>query len=302
MLLDFIIVGAQKSATTFLHTCLNEHPDIYIPKGEIAFFQNPDYQENNIHELEGILSSASQGSKVGIKRPSYLGEAECPGNIHTLLPNVKLFVVLRKPVERAISAYYQQMNAGFLPVRSIEKGFSKILANDYKDKYPKSTKIIEYGFYFKHLTRYLKYFDKEQFQITFYDDIKTNTLHIIKQAYQFLNVRDDFVPSSIKSRVHANNYNLVSVFLNSLKNRFVLSYNPIRTRSRFKENLSLSDRIIAKSINTINRNFVPFVKKNDLKYDLVLYKKLYDIYKDDIDKLENLLDRDLSDWKVYNQL
>ena len=48
---DFIIAGATKSATTTLHTILNKHPDVFIPNGELHFFdmddifEHPDFNE-----------------------------------------------------------------------------------------------------------------------------------------------------------------------------------------------------------------------------------------------------------------
>jgi len=42
-MLDFLIIGAQKSATTFIHRCLLEHPSVFMPPGEISFFEDPDY-------------------------------------------------------------------------------------------------------------------------------------------------------------------------------------------------------------------------------------------------------------------
>ena len=46
MLPDFVIIGAQKSASTFMQVCLDDHPDIYLPRGETTFFESPDYREN----------------------------------------------------------------------------------------------------------------------------------------------------------------------------------------------------------------------------------------------------------------
>ncbi|MEO0445086.1 MAG: hypothetical protein AAF191_03305, partial [Verrucomicrobiota bacterium] len=46
--LDFFIVGAQKSATTFLHHAIAEHPAVSMPRGEISLFQPRHYSTSKI--------------------------------------------------------------------------------------------------------------------------------------------------------------------------------------------------------------------------------------------------------------
>ena len=38
MLPDFFVVGAQKAGSTYLLECLNDHPQIFMPEQEVAFF------------------------------------------------------------------------------------------------------------------------------------------------------------------------------------------------------------------------------------------------------------------------
>ena len=53
MLPNFIIIiGAEKSATTFLHECLSEHPEVFMPSAEIPFFEDPDYGQSDIKAFE----------------------------------------------------------------------------------------------------------------------------------------------------------------------------------------------------------------------------------------------------------
>lgn len=121
MLPNFIIIGAQKSASTFLQACLNDHPDIYMPYGETPFFESPDYERNNIRDLEKIFVDRDEKC-IGIKRPTYIGKPEVPERILAHLPNAKLIAVLRNPIDRAISAYFHNINYGFIPAIDVETG------------------------------------------------------------------------------------------------------------------------------------------------------------------------------------
>ena len=121
MLPNFVIIGAQKSASTFLQVCLSEHPDVFMPPGETPFFESPDYENSDISRLESLFNNRSE-SKLGIKRPSYIGKPEVPKRIEYHLPDAKLIAVLRNPIDRAVSAYFHYINNGFIPCINLEKG------------------------------------------------------------------------------------------------------------------------------------------------------------------------------------
>ena len=104
--LDFVIIGAQKSASSFVHLCLLDHPEVYIPEKEIPYFENPDYKKK---DLKNIILTTKEYKKnykaIGIKRPNYLGKDEVPARIFKNNPNIKLIVVLRNPIESHFSIF-----------------------------------------------------------------------------------------------------------------------------------------------------------------------------------------------------
>ena len=57
MLPNFIIIGAQKSGTSFIHECLIEHPESYMPFGEISYFENPDYNQTSLEQFEQLFEN-----------------------------------------------------------------------------------------------------------------------------------------------------------------------------------------------------------------------------------------------------
>jgi len=68
----FVILGAQKAASTFLHRCMHEHPDVHIPWDEVPIFEHPDYQSYGEKVVNDIFFSSSRDTyAVGIKRPTY---------------------------------------------------------------------------------------------------------------------------------------------------------------------------------------------------------------------------------------
>lgn len=294
-ILDFIIIGAQKSATTFLHFCLKEHPEIFLPDSEVAFFENPDFHTKPIQNLERIIASQESGQVIGIKRPNYFEEEECPQNIHSLIPDAKLIVILRNPIERAVSAYFHQMSNGILPVRPLSKGMRDLLDGKYSIKYPKSKQIIEYGYYCTHIKRYLDYFDKSQFLILYYSELKRNPQKVIKEVYRYLNVSDDFVPDAISATPLKRKYNIISVYLSSIRSKLTNYIDDDSMRIHPKKELNIFSKISVKLIKLVDY-LIPDRSNRSKELSPDLIHKLNSIYQPEIDCLELLLQRDFSHW------
>src|SRR5690348_3927297 len=103
---NFLIIGAEKAGTTFLHQALRLHGDVFMPSDEIPFFEDPDYGAPGAWQEFSKLFEPGAGKRaIGLMRPNYLHKPECPARIHKHFPDAKLVVMLRDPVERAISAY-----------------------------------------------------------------------------------------------------------------------------------------------------------------------------------------------------
>ncbi len=58
MLPSFLIIGAEKSATTFLHGCLCEHPEVFMPDFEVSYFNSPDYYQESIEDFKRLFDAS----------------------------------------------------------------------------------------------------------------------------------------------------------------------------------------------------------------------------------------------------
>lgn len=298
MLPNFIVIGGQKCGSTYLHDVLEEHPDIYLTPGETAFFQDPDYQNNSISDFEKLFNKAFNYKQVGIKRPDYLAKPECPARIKKHIPNAKLIVILRNPVSRAIAGYYHYIKTGFAPLCALQEGMQEIMDGKLKTAYPRTFEIIEYGFYYKHLQRYLEYFDKQQIYIMLLDDLKKDKLGMIRNLYDFLEVDTDFVPQkSFNKKPQKVIYSLAGLKLVTKANQVNYTYSDDKMRMHPKDK-SLIGRVRLKALNGVTNYLAANIYDNiKPQASAELKQKLFTIYKDDITQLEKLLDRDLSIWK-----
>jgi hypothetical protein len=297
---NFLIIGAQKSASTFIHNCVREHPEAFLPRYETPFFEDPYFQYYQFDDFETLFSDVSNEYAIGIKRPDYLGKPEVPKRISNYLPGAKFIIVLRNPVYRAISAYFWYMQTGDLPIKHLEQGLQEIIQGDYKNTYPKADQIIDYGFYHHHLSRYFAYFDKNQFLIMLHEEFKTDPPKSIKEVYKFLQIDENFIPTSLSKRPKQTIYSLFRIKWHSIAiKHFFYSYIDVNNNYEIKiPSGSTLKRSIYYSLIGIDRFFLKQLLDNS-KPELSdqLLQTLTQVYLEDINNLESCLNIDLTAWK-----
>lgn len=302
MLPNFVIIGAQKSGSTLFLKCLGQHPDVFMPPGEVRFFEDPDYPGDDTRLLEDLFRGVRGEKALGIKRPGYLSRPEVPARLHRHIPDAKLIAILRNPADRAISAYFHLMKCGFIPVRSPEDGMKRLLDGEYQKLFVKSAEILDFGFYHRHLARYLQYFDRNRMLILLFDAVRADPLDAVQQAYRFVDVSAGYVPEALakKGRYNPNPgvYSLARLRILNLRNPFVYIYNADRTRRMSKRRPSVLDRAVSKMVNTADRMVLARVYGSAKPVvSARLRERLYQTYAEDIERLESLLDRPLNGWK-----
>ena len=294
----FVIIGAQKAGSTFVHQCLREHPQVYMPLEETPIFEDPFYQRRDRHWLSQLLSEAGPDQRRGIKRPNFLGQPECPARMAADVPDARLIAILRNPVERAVSSYFYQMLVGISPVRPIETGLPLLFDETYRQKHPGPARIINYGFYGEQIARFLDHFPCDRMLILIYDDLKKDRLGTLQQIYRFIGVDDTYVPNALNDRPKTTLYSIPRIWLKAFNYRFIFEYDAQRTGMKMKDQTRF-ERWASKAIREFDRQVMIRIFKNP-KFELSpeLSYRLYQLYADDITRLETLLERDLSAWRV----
>ena len=108
---DFLGIGTQKGGTTYLHGLLKQHPQVYLayPK-EVHFFSL--YYDKGLNWYSHKFDIAAADQSCGEITPYYLFHPLAAERIATALPKVKLVVLLRDPVDRALSQYFHSKRLG----------------------------------------------------------------------------------------------------------------------------------------------------------------------------------------------
>ena len=207
-------------------------------------------------------------------------------------PEAKLIVILRNPVERALSSYHY-FKKMFREKRSQEEALIYNPKDDFNFSPDNSDfTYIEHGLYFRQISNCYKYFKKEQLLILDYDDLKIKPKELLNNIFIFLGIDASFTPGMNAKNITGN---IKSEFLQSK----ILSHNKYRTwlvdnlvDSWFPVN---KRKILKKKIfefNTSKKKRQQSGKaptgegENDT---IILKEKLKHYFRDDVKKLDTLL-------------
>ncbi len=278
---DFIGIGAQKSATTWIFRVLEEHPDIRCNSG-------PDNKELNFfnHNFEKGYQYYHSGFefgqwKTGEYSTLYFYDEAVPRRIHEYNPDVKLIVSFRNPVERAYSQHLHQIKEGHVPPRLYQ----------FFDAAMHNPSYLEIGKYASHLERYLEFFDLSKIHVILFDDIDSRPEFVIKELYRFIGVDSDFLPESAHKKVYSSH---------TYKSRGLEGF--LNTSSEIVKRIfgdSLHRAITWTNIPNMIRSYnkTQFDGKNVPTLTKEERWKLYDTFESEIERLNNMIGRDLTIWK-----
>ena len=200
---DFVVIGSSKSGTTSLHYYLIQHPRI-ISERNVHFFEY--MQTNSIEWYRAHFPTKAYKNfkklTVGEQTATYLFHPLIPKRIHTTIPNAKLIVVLRNPVDRAYSNYTHQVREG-IEKRTFEEAIKSELKrieicknnSEYKinnDDFSSHVifSYLRHGIYVDFIKAWMEFFTKEQFLILPTYDLNNNRAKFLKQVFDYLNVQN----------------------------------------------------------------------------------------------------------------
>lgn len=275
---NFLVIGAQKGGTTWLHANLKKHPEVLLPGGkkELEFFSyhatlnssNLSDYLSHFNKINNVMLRSRLPKAIGEATPSYFWSIDpdrewsnppngfnqnIPSSVFNMLgANVKLILCLRNPVHRAISAYLHHIRFD-----RIDYTQQRIL--DIGKRYG----IIDMGFYYQHLSVWLETFKLSNFKILFYEkDIKVNKQKTIEKLCDFLDIDPALYPKSDS--------------INDFHNKG-LTYKFTDEGVKIKESPAAAESLV--------------ISNSEIK-------AIHEIYHDDTVALEQLLNTDLSDWKL----
>ena len=274
---NLICPGAPKAGTTTLYNLFAMHPDIYVSDfKELYYFSNDRFFNKGSEWYARNFKDYSGEKYIADITPFYLASEESPGRIRRLLgEDVKFIIMLRNPIDRAYSQFLMQSReeAGY-------RSFRDMVFKKEKNADEKS--ILSNGYYFRNLTNYLDYYPKESFHFVLMEDLVSDFGKVAEGIFCFLGISNMELNMEISSN---------SRFRPKRKLLFrLIKKIPNRVKVRIRKFFRISTN------ENITRKLVGYGNSEQRDIDGETYKTLQDIYANDIEELEKLIERDLSPW------
>lgn len=207
---DFLVIGAARCGSTWIHEALKEHPAIAMPldRKEIHFFNRDSHYAQGLGWYAPFFTHKTDDQICGEVTPSYLSDEKAAARIAQHVPKAKLVVSLRNPAERAFSSYTGYVMAGKLSPSDT------IFEADKKLDFDNQSSLLAHGHYAEHLARYFSLFPRENILVLFYEDLAKDPQNFISRIYTFLEVDATYQPAVLNKRVNEGRFSSFLRFFN----------------------------------------------------------------------------------------
>lgn len=188
----FIIIGSQRCGTTSLYTYLAQHPQILTPiKKEMDFFSW--HFDRGIDWYLAHFPAMPPGEYfvTGEASPSYFDCREASERLYSACPEAKLIVLLRNPVDRAISHFYRLKGLnweGRSLDRAINDEIERLAQNPEYIIGEEPGNYLARGRYVEFIQNWLAFFPKEQLLILKSEDFYADVAATVQQVLAFLDL------------------------------------------------------------------------------------------------------------------
>jgi hypothetical protein len=231
---NFFIAGAPKAGTDLLYYQLDKHPEIYMsPLKEPCYFSteirihnfHPELQQQveisaaslrqyldggaqtkrfggivtELSDYRRLFTRADGEKAIGEASVCYLWSETAAAAIAKILPRARIILVLMDPAERAFHQYLKSLSDG-----TVDYPFREHIEAAMENVKEQSSTIsplhpfLAFGEYAQQVKRYLEHFPANQLHISLYEDTQANYPEWFAGLLGFLEVDTRFAPTDVE--------------------------------------------------------------------------------------------------------
>ncbi|WP_089724115.1 sulfotransferase domain-containing protein [Candidatus Thiosymbion oneisti] len=205
---NFLILGATKCGTTALYEYLGQHPDVCLSRPKEPHFFHAEYEKGLEYYWTTYYAHWNGETAVGEAHPVKLFLPFVARRIRASVPDARLIVILRNPVDRALSQWWMYRCDGYerlsfpaairanlknLYVGNVFEGeagarrWKGLLSSP--DLRPHSIRTyLDRGYYARQLKCYLALFPASQLKVVLFDDLRRDAATVVRELWKFLEV------------------------------------------------------------------------------------------------------------------
>jgi hypothetical protein len=293
---NFLVIGAGRAGTTSLHHYFDQHPEVFMPqvKSPSHFFcrgmpriEAPElrwvtknYFVPDPDDYEALFDGVRGEKAIGEVSPVYLATIHAAPRIAQQIPEARLIAMLRHPADRIHARFVGRHRDG-LERRS---SLAEVVRDELFEPLVQETGFGTYlaaGCCHHFLASYYDRFPRERIRIHLFEDFQEDPRAVMADLFEFLEVDATFAPD-ISTRHNRSGGTIRNPLLRLIWTRSALP------RALIRPYVPLSVRRVT---------FGAFTGQLDeAALDPELRAELTSLFLDDIGKLQELIDRDLSHW------
>lgn len=264
----FIVIGAMKGATTWIAHQLRSHPTLWLPDAEPHYF-SAEY-ERGPQWYASLFDPAPEGRIIGEKSADYLAHPQAAARMASVLPDARLIVQLRDPVQRAYSDYCMLFRRGMVSgdprhyLQGADAGQSRFLAG---------------GLYGAHLGRFLLHYPRNQIHVILYETLRHSAEQVIADVCTHIGVPVHIAAEAVESRKNDSAAPMLPLPVRRLLQPIRPVLDPLRANPLFAK---------LRAWMAAPVRYPPLTDE--------LQQMLRDYYREDILILQDILQKDLGHW------
>jgi hypothetical protein len=293
---DFFIVGAAKCGTTSMYHYLSQHPDVFLPG-----LKEPHYFASDLNIGPGwriveelnylrLFADAGGAKRVGEASPWYLFSRAAADSIFQFAPEARILILLRPPVDFINSIHLQLINTDDEDIIDLEDALSAEADRKIGRRlpphanFPKALQYRRAACFSEQIQRYLDRFGRDRVRVFLLEDLRRDAKAVVQDTCRFLQVDPTFpidtAPQNVsRAPTHLDLLIKRTAYRSPLMNRVAHGV-PEVLRRAYRQVIS------AVSATARPRNLATTVRA-----------RLEAEFEPEVERLEALLDRDLSHWR-----
>lgn len=276
---NFIVLGGHKCGTSSLHFYLNQHPDIFMPERKgtdiLSHINTLAWESRDVKNLEryqNLFADKKENQIAGEVSSVYFKKERVCQTIKNLFEDVKLLMILRNPVDRAWS------NFNVVNTNNTNSKNFNVLENP---------RMLAKGNYSQYIKMYCENFPDQEIKFLIFEKMvnKQHQQAFFADLFNFLEIDSNFQPDT----------------------NVIMRKGGTRTNSSFKKAVFRNNKIrlalgtlLKPFTNSEQRRLLSIKAQNMLtkkvKLAPELRQELINYYREDIFKLQDLIQQDLSHW------
>lgn len=200
---DFVIAGMMRCGTTSLSSWLRHHPEICLSATkEVHYFDRHYERGPEWYALQ--FSRATSGQLLGEATPNYVYDELALERLSGDVPEVRIVLLLRDPVERAHSHYLHNVARARdeLPFEEAVRSEERRLREEGAPA-REAFSYVDRGRYLQQLARVHELFPSSRIQIHLFEDLRDVPGDVFRHVAAFLGVEATRVPPEVGHTVNA---------------------------------------------------------------------------------------------------